>query len=76
MAVPVTLAPRAVAPVAALSAAGDGLVPDVRTKLNREGGVRRPDAVYTVSPSLPGGHRTMDAAVAFDAGHIRGIPTV
>ncbi|MCK0168985.1 hypothetical protein MWU52_15625 [Jannaschia sp. S6380] len=55
---------------------GFGFARQVRTNVVEEGGVWRADAVYTVSPSLPRGLRTIDAEVVVDACAARGIPTV
>jgi hypothetical protein len=48
----------------------------VRTSLAEEGGIWRADAVYTVSPDLPRGVRTIDAEVVVEDCRARGIPTV
>ncbi|WP_179378466.1 hypothetical protein [Jannaschia marina] len=55
---------------------GFGFARQVRTNVVEEGGVWRGDAVYTVSPSLPRGLKTIDAEVAVDDCRARGIPTV
>jgi hypothetical protein len=55
---------------------GYGFARHVRTAVAERGGVWRADAVYTVSPSLPRGVRTLDAEVVVrDCGAL-GIPTV
>jgi len=48
----------------------------VRTNIAEEGGVWRGDAVYTISPGLPRGSRTIDAEVTAAACAEAGIPTV
>ncbi|MCB2095094.1 MAG: hypothetical protein H6901_05800 [Rhodobacteraceae bacterium] len=53
-----------------------GFARHVRTKIDEEGGVWRADAVYTISPSLPRGLRTIDAEVTVADCAERGIPTV
>ena len=55
---------------------GFGFARHVRTRVSERGGVWRGDAVYTVSPDLPRGLRTIDAEVALDDCRRRGIPTV
>ena len=55
---------------------GWGFARHVRTNVNEEGGVWRADAVYTISPSLPRGSRTIDAEVVTAACVEKGIPTV
>jgi hypothetical protein len=55
---------------------GFGFARQVRTNVVEEGGVWRADAVYTVSPSVPRGLRTIDAEVAVDNCRSLGIPTV
>ena len=55
---------------------GYGFARHVRTTTAEEGGIWRADAVYTISPALPDGLRTIDAEVTVaDCGQ-RGIPTV
>ena len=55
---------------------GYGFARHVRTNVAQEGGVWRGDAVYTVSPALPRGLKTIDAEVTVrDCGE-QGIPTV
>jgi hypothetical protein len=48
----------------------------VRTNVAEEAGIWRADAVYTISPSLPRGMRTIDAEVTVADCEERGIPTV
>jgi hypothetical protein len=48
----------------------------VRTSVTEEGGIRRGDAVYTLSQSLPAGLRTIDAETKVAACGESGIPTV
>ncbi|MGB3407370.1 MAG: hypothetical protein WBA67_07730 [Jannaschia sp.] len=55
---------------------GFGFARHVRTTVQEEGGLWRADAVYTVSPDLPRGLRTIDAEVAVDNCRSLGIPTV
>ncbi|WP_371157732.1 hypothetical protein [Jannaschia sp. 2305UL9-9] len=55
---------------------GFGFARHVRTTVQEEGGLWRADAVYTVSPDLPRGVRTIDAEVVVDNCHDQGIPTV
>jgi len=55
---------------------GYGFARHVRTNVAQEGGIWRGDAVYTISPALPEGLRTIDAEVTVrDCGE-QGIPTV
>lgn len=54
---------------------GDEFVRQVRTNVEEEAGLRRADAVYTVSPALPDGLRTFAADVA-DSCAENGIPTI
>lgn len=42
---------------------GYGFARHVRTNVDQEGGIWRADAVYTISPALPRGLRTIDAEV-------------
>ena len=44
--------------------------------IDEEGGIWRADAVYSVSPALPKGMRTIDAEVTVADCAERGIPTV
>jgi len=55
---------------------GYGFARHVRTSVAQSGGVWRGDAVYTVSPTLPMGVRTIDAEVAVADCAAQGIPTV
>ena len=55
---------------------GYGFARHVRTNLAKEGGIWRADAVYTISPALPDGLRTIDAEVAVQNCAAEGIPTV
>ena len=55
---------------------GYGFARHVRTNVSQEGGIWRGDAVYTISPSLPRGIKTIDAEVVAAACAERGIPTV
>ena len=55
---------------------GYGFARHVRTQVAIEGGVWRGDAVYTISPALPRGLRTIDAEVAVAECAETGIPTV
>jgi hypothetical protein len=55
---------------------GWGFARHVRTNVNEEGGVWSADAVYTISPALPHGLRTIDAEVVTAACVEKGIPTV
>lgn len=55
---------------------GFGFARHVRTTVQEEGGLWRADAVYTVSPDLPRGLRTIDAEVVVDNCRSQGIPTV
>lgn len=55
---------------------GFGFARHVRTKVYEEGGVWQADAVYTISPSLPRGLRTIDAEVVVQTCGELGIPTV
>ncbi|MHA6347172.1 hypothetical protein [Roseivivax sp. CAU 1761] len=55
---------------------GYGFARHIRTNVSEEGGLWRGDAVYTISPALPRGLRTIDAeVVALDCVE-NGIPTV
>ena len=53
-----------------------GYARHIRTNLAEDSGLRRADAVYTVSPALPDGSRTIDAAAAAAACAEDGIPTI
>ena len=55
---------------------GWGFARHVRTNVDEEAGVWTADAVYTISPALPQGIRTLDAEVVAAACAERGIPTV
>jgi hypothetical protein len=55
---------------------GYGFARHVRTATELTGGVWRADAVYTISPALPSGLRTIDAEVTVADCAERGIPTV
>jgi hypothetical protein len=55
---------------------GYGFARHVRTNVNEEGGIWRADAVYTISPALPQGLKTIDAEVTVGDCADRGIPTV
>lgn len=55
---------------------GYGFARHVRTNVSQEAGIFRGDAVYTISPSLPRGLKTIDAEVVVAECVERGIPTV
>ncbi len=55
---------------------GFGFARHVRTLAEESAGVWRADAVYTISPALPRGARTIDAEVTVADCALRGIPTV
>lgn len=55
---------------------GYGFARHVRTNVAKEGGIWRADAIYTISPALPDGLRTIDADVAVQNCTAEGIPTV
>ena len=55
---------------------GYGFARHLRTNVTQEGGAWRGDAVYTISPSLPRGIKTIDAEVVAANCAERGIPTV
>ncbi|HMO09847.1 MAG TPA: hypothetical protein PKD10_19715 [Paracoccaceae bacterium] len=55
---------------------GYGFARHVRTTVAERGGICRGDAVYTVSPALPRGIRTLDAEVVVRDCGAQGIPTV
>ena len=55
---------------------GYGFARHVRTNVDEQGGIWVADAVYTVSPALPRGFRTIDAEVAVADCTEQGIPTV
>lgn len=53
-----------------------GFARRVRTNVKEEGGVWIADAVYSISPTLPRGTKTIDAEVTVADCAERGIPTV
>ena len=55
---------------------GYGFARHLRTNIEEKGGVWRADAVYTISPSLPRGLRTIDAETVVQTCAENGIPTV
>ena len=55
---------------------GFSFVRHVSTTLSEEGGIWRADAVYTLSPAIPAGVRTIDAETKVGACDETGIPTV
>ncbi len=55
---------------------GYGFARHVRTVVDETAGKWRADAVYTISPALPEGSRTIDAEVTVADCGISGIPTV
>ena len=55
---------------------GYGFARHLRTKVDEKGGVWSADAVYTISPSLPRGLRTIDAEVVVSNCADNGIPMV
>ncbi len=55
---------------------GYGFARNVRTLVGEEGGIWTGDAVYTISPALPRGTRTIDAEVTVAECARRSIPTV
>lgn len=55
---------------------GYGFARHVRTNVTQEAGLWRGDAVYTISPSLPRGLKTIDAEVVAQDCVEKGIPTV
>ena len=55
---------------------GYGFARHLRTNVTNEGALWLADAVYTVSPSLPRGFRTIDAEVTVADCIEQGIPTV
>ncbi len=54
---------------------GYGFARHVRTNLDKQGGTWRADAVYTISPDLPAGAKTIDAEVIVANCGASGIPT-
>ncbi|MCC5983592.1 MAG: hypothetical protein JJU42_04415 [Rhodobacteraceae bacterium] len=55
---------------------GYGFARHLRTNVSREGGISRADAVYTISPALPRGTRTIDSEVVVADCQEQNIPTV
>ncbi|MFP7673312.1 hypothetical protein ACG74X_08150 [Marivita sp. S0852] len=55
---------------------GYGFARHLRTNVYEEGGLWRGDAVYTISPALPRGVRTIDAEVVSASCVENGIPMV
>lgn len=55
---------------------GYGFARHVRTNVAQEAGIWSADAVYTISPALPRGLRTIDAEVTVADCGASGIPTV
>lgn len=55
---------------------GYGFARHVRTSVSEDAGIWRADAVYTISPVLPEGLRTIDAEVTVADCGSQGIPTV
>lgn len=55
---------------------GYGFARHVRTLTDERSGIWSADAVYTISPALPRGTRTIDAEVVAAACRLDGIPTV
>lgn len=55
---------------------GYGFARHVRTNVDKEGGIWRADAVYTISPALPRGLKTIDAEVVAADCAENGIPMV
>lgn len=55
---------------------GYGFARHVRTNVAQEGGIWSGDAVYTISPSLPRGIKTIDAEVVVANCVEKGIPRV
>lgn len=55
---------------------GYGFARHLRTNVHERGGNWQADAIYSVSPSLPRGARTIDAEVTVEACTEQGIPTV
>ncbi len=55
---------------------GYGFARHLRTNVDEKAGVWAADAVYTISPALPQGLRTLDAEVVVAACAENGIPTV
>jgi len=55
---------------------GYGFARHVRTNLSVEGAVLSADAAYTISPDIPRGTQTLDAAATVAECRARGLPTV
>jgi hypothetical protein len=55
---------------------GFGFARHLRTNVYEEGGLWRADAIYTISPALPRGLKTIDAEVVSAACTENGIPMV
>ncbi|WP_235915837.1 hypothetical protein [Thalassovita mangrovi] len=55
---------------------GYGFARHLRTNVDEQGGLWRADAVYTISPALPRGSRTIDAEVVAAHCAENGIPMV
>ena len=55
---------------------GYGFARHLRTNVDEEGGIWRGDAVYTISPALPRGLKTIDAEVVAADCAENGIPMV
>ncbi len=55
---------------------GYGFARHVRTQVAEAGGIWSGDAIYTISPALPDGLRTIDAEVTVAECERNGIPTV
>lgn len=55
---------------------GFGFARQIRTSIQPDGAGLVADAVYTISPDLPRGSRTIDAEVTVASCAISGIPTV
>ncbi|NCO87045.1 MAG: hypothetical protein GW886_10505 [Rhodobacterales bacterium] len=74
--------PRAVEKYAECAAAQYALIRGyyfarhVRTTVDERAGISRADAVYTISPAIPRGTRTIDAEVTVADCGASGIPTV
>ena len=55
---------------------GYGFARHLRTNVEQQGSLWRADAIYTISPALPRGAKTIDAEVVVDHCAENGIPTV
>ena len=55
---------------------GNAFARHVRTNVTEEGGIWRADAVYTFSPTMPRGLRTMDTEIVVENCVAEEIPTV